>query len=857
MELLYQTRGDSSPHGRPGVYLTGHPEDLRRCAGEVANEILALQPCVIYRSARPEEEISPEEAAEGLEPMQLLVLLVTGRLLREPSRAMDVEFPAARAGHIPVLPLLMEPGLEEAFDRACGNLQGLARYQRGRISGGEPGPGTPLARGWFGDTYEDQLKNFLDRVLVGEALTEEVRRAFLARFFLSYRKKDRKRIYDLIRLIHSRDDWQDVAIWYDELLTPGEYFDAEIDAELRKSDLVLLAVTPHVLEGGNYVKDIEYPAALEAGKPVVPVELAPTDRAALEEAFRGLPPCADIREEGALFRSLEELTGGAVTPEGIGDRAAHDFAMGLAYLCGIDVEVDRARGAARITRAAEAGHPGAIQQLVQMYQTGNGVPRNQRIGLKWQSRLAGVWEARFAESGQPSDCCAWLWSWRAVGDGRRKLMEYAEAERIYLQVFDAAERARARFPEDPELLRILSRCCTDLGNLCAHAGSAGEKTDYLEEQERWQRRGAEFMEQLCQRSGAPEDWQMLALTLKDLGLSWKRRGQLDRAQEAMEGCLEILCSDRSGPGTADLTMCLAIVCHGLGDVCRAKGALAQAEGWYQRALELTESLAGELEDQEYFEMLAALTGSLGAVCQRAGRTEEAEGWYRRRLELCAELYEESLLPDNCSALISALSDLGALQESAGGYGKAADLRRAELKYRRQLLKELPQAARPRQILRLARCYSQLGVDELCVKEPAAAEEHCRRAAALCRAQYEETGAPEAKYELSSSLCWLGFCLRAVGREGEAADCYDQALALCLALRRERRQPEDRDLEGRICAELAQCAGLEPGRRYAACVRARDYYARLCEVYPDDGNCLADRNYFQDLLEKLREAGGGE
>lgn len=68
--------------------------------------------------------------------MQLLVIPVTSRFLRQPSRARDVEFGfATKQCRIPVLPLTQEPGLEAEFNQKCGNLQILGRdsQEMGRL----------------------------------------------------------------------------------------------------------------------------------------------------------------------------------------------------------------------------------------------------------------------------------------------------------------------------------------------------------------------------------------------------------------------------------------------------------------------------------------------------------------------------------------------------------------------------------------------------------------------------------------------------------------------------------------------------------------------------------------------------
>jgi hypothetical protein len=129
-----------------------------------------------------------------------------------------------------------------------------------------------------------------------------------------------------------------VGIWYDEFLKPGENFNEQIDFFLQGSDLFVLAVTPSLLENGNYVERVEYPQALEYDKKILPIMLSPTATDELKSHYKGLSGVVDITDEnfdekfneaiGALPELLEE------------DILEHKYNVALAYLNGIGVELD-------------------------------------------------------------------------------------------------------------------------------------------------------------------------------------------------------------------------------------------------------------------------------------------------------------------------------------------------------------------------------------------------------------------------------------------------------------------------------------------------------------------------------------
>ena len=98
------------------------------------------------------------------------------------------------------------------------------------------------------------------------------------RVFLSYRKKDREYALKIMKAVHADERLRDVAIWFDEFLVPGEEYNLAIKNELENSDIVMLLVTPSVLEDGNYVMVHEYPDSVNNGKKIIPVEAVETDK---------------------------------------------------------------------------------------------------------------------------------------------------------------------------------------------------------------------------------------------------------------------------------------------------------------------------------------------------------------------------------------------------------------------------------------------------------------------------------------------------------------------------------------------------------------------------------------------------
>ncbi len=413
-DLKFKTRGMVSPSGKPKVYLCCHPKDLKKYLKPISEEILAKSNCAVWYVENP-KAVRDEEFIGDLKQMQLFVVPVTANFLKTENVALDVEFKVAKENNIPILPLMQSGGLTELFNEKCGNLQFLDKFNEDTTA----------------IEYDKKLEDYLSSVLIGDELAEKIRSAFDAYVFLSYRKIDRKYARDLMGLIHKNDFCRDIAIWYDEFLIPGEDFNSSIKDALQKSDMFVMTVTPNLINGDNYILTTEYPMAKSENKPILPVEVVPTDREVLADKFSEIPLCVDGNNEAefsdAMLKKLKEL---AVTRND--NSPEHNFFIGLAYLGGVDVEVDYKKALELITFAAENGVVEALSKLVEMYSNGIGVPYSIGKALEWQEKKVELLQEKYADTDKHEEFEELFWSINQCGD-------------IYYRDFIDFEKAREKY----------------------------------------------------------------------------------------------------------------------------------------------------------------------------------------------------------------------------------------------------------------------------------------------------------------------------------------------------------------------------------------------------------------------------
>ncbi len=686
--------------------------------------------------------------------MQLFVMPVTTRLLCSDNAARCEEFPFAMEKHIPVLPLMQESNLEGLFNQKCGDLQFLDKNNTDATAA----------------SYDEKLEKYLSSVLVGDELAEKVRAAFDAYIFLSYRKKDRRYAQELMRLVHKNEFCRDIAIWYDEFLTPGENFNDAIRDALNKSGLFLLAVTPNLVNETNYVMTTEYPMARMAGKPILPAELVPTDRDALSEHYEEIPACTDAYSESdlseAMWKAIERMAirENDASPE-------HNFFIGLAYLDGIDVEVDRDRALSLITSAADAGLIEAIEKLVTMYRSGAGIERSYETAIVWQEKKVLAMEAQYRESPSEKAASAYFWALLYCGDYHRELGRLANAEKTY-------ESALAFLEGCPYNGRLTKRNRSVGYN---RLGNAEMDQGHLVEAKALYEKALETDLLLAKETGTVQARRDLSVSYNKLGSIAEAQGNLAEAKAYYEKDLEICLRLSEETGTPQAKRDLSVSYSRLGNIAKAQENLTEAKAYYEKELEIGLRLSEETGTPQAKRDLSVSYSKLGNIAKAQGNLTEAKAYYEKDLEISLLLAEEAGTIQARRDLSVSYNKLGSIAEAQENLAEAKAFYEKDLEISLLLAEEIGTVQARRD---LSISYNKLGNMAEAQGNLTEAKAFYEKALEIRVRLMEETNTAEAKHDLSVSYSKLGNIAKAQGNLAEAKAYYEKDLEISLLLAEE-------------------------------------------------------------------------
>ena len=816
--LHYRTPGNSDPHGKARVFFAAHPDDFETFFEPIVEMIWEYQRNTAFwyeeKPFLPTEELLPR-----LSEMNLIVMPVTTRLLTGKSRAIEIILPFAEEKHIPVLPLMMETGLDDVFTKIFGEIQYLM-----------PGDTDPTAI-----PFEQKLKKYISGVLIGDEQAQRIRDSFDAYIFLSYRKKDRKYAQELMRMIHRNERYRDIAIWYDEYLTPGENFNETIRAALEKSDLFGLVVTPSLLEDPNYVMQHEFPAAREAGKPILPMEATETKREELEKHYEGIPACVHTGSEMEWNTALEESLMRIALQES--DKSPeHSFLMGLAYLDGIDVEVDSEKAVKLIETAAEAGLEEALRKLVSMYHDGKGVPRDYHKSVEWQEKLVSLIRKKYQRGEYEKKDRILVFELWNLGDACYHLRQLEKARRSYEEMRTAAAQIDREFGVG---IRDLSVSYHKLGDIERALGNPeGAKRNY--------EKALEIREKLAEETGTIESWRDLSVSYNKLGDIEKALGNLEGAKRNCERDLALSVKLAEETNTVRSRRDLSVSYKKLGDIEKALGNPEGAKRSYEKALEISEKLAEETDTIESRRDLSISYLKLGEIEKVLGNLKEAKRSYEKDLEISRKLAEETDTIESWRDLSVSYTKSGEIEKALGNpegakgnYGKALEINRK--------LAEATDTVESRRDLSVS--FHHLGEIERVLGNLEGAKINFEKDLEISRKLAEETGTVESRRDLAVSYHKSGDIEKAMGNPEGAKSCYGKALEISEKLAEETNMIESRrdvSVSYLKSGEIEQALGNPEGAK-----RNYEKALEICEKLAEETGTIESR---RDLAVSYHKSG---
>lgn len=236
------------------------------------------------------------------------------------------------------------------------------------------------------------------------------------------------------------------------------------------------------------------------------------------------------------------------------DDPTHNFLIGLAYLEGIDVEINRPRALSLIEGAANTRLIEAMEKLREMYTNGVGVDRNYPAVVKWANEIATYYKKQYGL--EHPDTIAELINLTSAYD---MAGDYQSAMEVCLQSYELCLKVHSENESDSNILELKIASMLKLASIYGNLGILKKSLEYNQ-------KAYEFS---CEALGEEDELTMAAAN--NLAIAYVRSDKKHEALCSFERLFGISCKVYGIKDAATLTAMnnLAMTYNEIGDHTKA------------------------------------------------------------------------------------------------------------------------------------------------------------------------------------------------------------------------------------------------------------------------------------------------
>ncbi len=467
--LNYRTRGGVNPTGKLKIYFASAIDDFGYLQ-DVSRHILNLFDAAIFYE---EDGLTENTSDEVLLEMGMIVAVISEGTLSSVNDVSSRILPMALNCKLPFLPLGVMPGIGSKLNQFC-EANALPKIDVVYPNSDKSGV-----------SFAEKLYSFMNKKLIDADFYERVRSNFYNSFFVSYRKKDKEVLLNVLEKIYKNEICREVLVWYDEYLTAGENYDTEIQSMIDNSDLFIILLTENMLKEENYAIREELSHALRMDKEILAIDLC-NGEYPVPESLIGNPGCTVVRNVSEQFLG-EFLQERIFLPQfdNKRDMLEHRYLLGMAYYQGIAALKDRDYGFYLVKWAAENGLIEAMEMLVKLSIEDRG---DWRTAILYQSKIVDYYDYKAMQTRQLADITEFFKNQSFLGDYYFDAQDLNSHEKVCGQMI-AALKGIQNITDHKELLEYAVMACTKLGDVAdirlQKSSSKSERIEYFHRAEEW------------------------------------------------------------------------------------------------------------------------------------------------------------------------------------------------------------------------------------------------------------------------------------------------------------------------------------------------------------------------------------
>ncbi len=285
----------------------------------------------------------------------------------------------------------------------------------------------------------------------------------------------------------------------------------------------------------------------------------------------------------------------------------------------------------------------------------------------------------------------------------------------------------------------------------------------------------------------------VAMAYSNLGNNLTTQGEYDEAFSYYQKMLEIIESLSEELKSDETLRDLSLSYYNVGSVLEIQGEYREAYLYYQKTFEINKNLSEQLKTKEAQKDLSAIYDKLGGLLVALGEYKDAFLYYQKGLEISKSLFAEQKNAETMQDLLTAYERVGSIYIYQGEYKEALPFYQESLEVAINLTEQLQT---PGVMLSLSVGYNCLGYILRNLGEYEEALSWYHKDLKITKSLAEQLGTPQSMSNLASSYNGIGLVLQNQGKYEEARSFYQKDLEIVEKLAEQLGTPQSMsDLAG--------------------------------------------------------------
>lgn len=326
------------------------PDDYDKYCEKILGHIIPLSNSIdiYYNDSNVIREENKNAYYDCLKEFDLFIIPISYTFLSNKSIARDVDALYAMKNNYPILPIIVEPGLEGIISKRFNGYHILDKAININND----------------NEYKQKLETLFNHIIPNNNTIQEINKLFTSSIFIINNSFDLNAVNKISKIIHESN--KNITIYHCNNIINNNINSYAENTLINNSSAIILLISSNLTNYSNNDLFEKYNYAIQKSKPIIPILIDGSDTYKIKQKITNLTEIFNINKKEPFLKQVFKYC----DPHKINSSPSILYNMGLAYLFSTNSERNVDFAIEQLEAAAASNYIPAIKLLSDIYSNG-------------------------------------------------------------------------------------------------------------------------------------------------------------------------------------------------------------------------------------------------------------------------------------------------------------------------------------------------------------------------------------------------------------------------------------------------------------------------------------------------------